>query len=193
MNSSTSFIQQVLVGLSCLTISATPLPGLGLKVEDLPNPRQENRSWVTSMANILSNRTEAQLNQIITQLEATNRAETELFDRCEIGKAEQDKGALFLISMDDRWVEIKTGYGIEAILPDAQVGHIINPEIMPHFKQDAFNDGSLTGTQAIDATVTDIASDDSSDPNLIKRPRSNLKLPAPTTLVILVGRLHWVY
>jgi uncharacterized protein len=192
MNQATSSIHTILVGLSCLTVCATPFSSFALTVEEVPNPRRENQGWVTDMADILSDETEAQLNQMITQLEATNRTEmavvtvpetapstspkvfaTELFNRWGIGKAEQNNGVLFLISVGDRRVEIETGYGIEAILPDAQVGHIIDTEIMPRFKQGDFNGGTLAGTQTIASTLTGISSANSSNSNPVdEMPRS---------------------
>lgn len=59
---------------------------------------------------------------------------TQLFNYWGIGKADQDNGVLFLVSTGDRRVEIETGYGIESILPDAQVGNIIDTKITPQLK-----------------------------------------------------------
>ncbi|MEQ8957318.1 MAG: TPM domain-containing protein [Coleofasciculus sp. C2-GNP5-27] len=118
----------------CLTVFS-PLCVHALTVEEVPNPRQVNGTWVTDMAEILSEDTENQLNQMISELETENGTEiavvtvpktspspspkaftTELFNHWGIGKADQDNGVLFLISTDDRRVEIETGYGIEPIL-----------------------------------------------------------------------------
>ncbi|MEB3884212.1 TPM domain-containing protein [Lyngbya sp. CCY1209] len=120
------------------------------------------------MANILSDDTETQLNQMISELEATNGAEiaivtvpetqpssspkaftTELFNTWGIGKAGDDNGILFLTSVGDRRVEIETGYGMEGILPDARVGRIIDTKIKPHFKTGDFDRGTLAGTEAL--------------------------------------------
>ncbi|MEW6494439.1 MAG: TPM domain-containing protein, partial [Cyanobacteriota bacterium] len=145
-----------------------PFAGLALEVKDVPNPRQINGTWVTDMAQILDESTEAQLNSVISQLERENGTEiavvtvpetspsaspkeftTALFNHWGIGKKAQNNGVLFLISKGDRRVEIETGYGIEAILPDAKVGNIIDTEITPQFKQGNFNGGTLSGTKAL--------------------------------------------
>ncbi|MCC5653132.1 LemA family protein [Nostoc sp. XA013] len=47
-----------------------------------------------------------------------------------MGKKGKDNGILFLISVGDRRVEIETGCRVEAILPDAKVGNIIDTEII---------------------------------------------------------------
>ena len=151
----------------CLTV-LSPLSVHALTVEEVPNPRQVNGTWVMDMANILSEDTESKLNQMISNLEIENGTEiavvtvletspaaspkaftTELFNHWGIGKADEDNGVLFLVSVGDRRVEIETGYGIEPMLPDAQVGKIIETQITPLFKQSNFDDGTLAGTQAL--------------------------------------------
>ncbi|HEY9797657.1 MAG TPA: TPM domain-containing protein [Leptolyngbyaceae cyanobacterium] len=145
-----------------------PLVGLALDVKDVPNPQAINGTWVTDMAEILDEPTEAQLNSVISQLESKNGTEmavvnvpetapsaspkeftTALFNYWGIGKEGKDNGVLLLISKGDRRVEVETGYGVEAILPDAKVGNIINTKITPRFKQGDFKGGTLAGTQAL--------------------------------------------
>ena len=151
-----------------VAVALFPLVGLAVDVKDVPNPRQTNNTWVTDMAEILDEPTEAQLNSVISQLERSNGTEvavvtvpetapsaspkefaTTLFKSWGIGKKGQDNGVLFLISKGDRRVEIETGYGVEAILPDAKVGNIIDTQITPRFKQGDFKGGTLAGTKAL--------------------------------------------
>lgn len=148
------------------------LPSYALTVEEVPNPRQTYDGWVTDSADILSDRTENQLNQMISELESNNGAEiavvtvpetfpssspkeftTELFNYWGIGKADRDNGVLFLISVGDRRTEIETGYGMESILPDAKVGNIIDTQILPQFKQEDYDAGTLAGTKELIAVV----------------------------------------
>jgi uncharacterized protein len=145
-----------------------PWAGLALDVKDVPNPRKINNTWVTDMAGILDEPTENQLNAMIAQLEQKNGTEiavvtvsktfpaaspkaftTELFNYWRIGKKEQNNGILFLISTGDRRVEIETGYGINKILPNAQVSNIISTQVTPRFKESDFNGGTLAGTKAL--------------------------------------------
>jgi uncharacterized protein len=151
-----------------LAVALVSLPVSALTVQEVPNPQQTHGGWVTDMAGILTDETEAQLNQMITQLEADNGTEiavvtvpetapsaspkafaTELFNTWGIGKDESDNGVLFLVSIGDRRVEIETGYGIEPILSDAAVSEIIDYQITPQFKQNHFDAGTLAGTQAL--------------------------------------------
>jgi uncharacterized protein len=159
--------QILTVGLFSSVIFICPLSSLALTVQEVPNPRQSG-VWVTDMAGILSNETESQINQMISQLEAQNGTEmavvtvpktapadtpktfaTELFNYWGVGKKGKDNGVLFLISVGDRRVEIETGYGVEAILPDAKVGNIIDSQIIPRFKKGDFAGGTLAGTKAL--------------------------------------------
>ncbi|WP_017303658.1 TPM domain-containing protein [Spirulina subsalsa] len=150
------------------TLLLHPAPSYAVTPAQVPNPRQVSGGWVTDMANVIDSATEAQLNQIITELEAKNGAEiavvtipqtnelltpkdfaTQLFNLWGIGKVGQDNGILFLTSVGDRRVEIETGYGIEGILPDGRVGRILDDHVVPYFRNDDFNQGILEGTKAL--------------------------------------------
>ena len=168
-------IQRTLVASSlCLAVFLFPLKSEALTVREVPNPRQVYGGWVTDSAEILSDSTEVQLNQMIEQLEVKNGTQlavvtvlptfpaaspkeftTELFNYWGIGKKEQDNGVLLLISVGERRIEIETGYGIEGILTDAQVGRIIDTQIKPRFKQNDFDGGTLAGTKALVVALED--------------------------------------
>lgn len=133
-----------------------------LPSEEAPNFQKANNDWVTDMADILSDRTENELNQMISQLESDNRTEIAVVtvpeisrtslakDKYwEIGKVEKHDGVLFLISARDRQTEILTGYETAEILPDEKVNKIINTQIIPQFKQKHFDEGTLVGTNEL--------------------------------------------
>lgn len=155
------------LGFSLLLSLSSLMPSQAIPVSEVPNPRQDN-NWVMDMADVLSPDSEAQLNQMITALEARNGAEiavvtvpdtqpsatpkaftTELFNTWGIGKKGEDNGILFLVSKNERRTEIETGYGVESILPDAKVGNILRTQVTPYFKQGNFDTGIVKGTQAI--------------------------------------------
>lgn len=157
-----------ILGVIGSTIFLSPFASQALTVEEVPNPQTTNSSWVTDMANILSDDAETELNQLISNLEQTNGAEiaivtvpetapadspktfaTQLFNHWGIGKVESNNGILFLISTGDNRVEIETGYGIEAILSNVQVSNIIDTKITPQYKQDNFDKGTIDGTRAL--------------------------------------------
>jgi uncharacterized protein len=164
------FSNQQIIGSSLLCFSAIafPVTSQAITVQEVPNPRQVNNNWVTDKANILSDSTETQLNQMISDLEAKNGSEiavvtvpdtkpsatpkafaTELFNFWGIGKKGKNNGVLLLISSGERRVQIETGSGIQSILPDAKAVGIIETEITPRFKQQDFDGGTLAGTKAL--------------------------------------------
>ena len=168
MQTFTAIKHTVSLGFISAAILLIPTTSRALTVEEVTNPRKTNDAWVTDMANILSDRTEAELNRLIGNLEAKNGTEiavvtvpetapadspktfaTELFNYWGIGKAESDNGILFLVSTGDRRVEIETGYGIEAILSNNRVAKIIETEITPQYKQGNYDGGTLDGTVAL--------------------------------------------
>ncbi|MEG4282308.1 TPM domain-containing protein [Microcoleus sp. A006_D1] len=159
--------QIIFSSLLCLSAIAFPVASQAITVQEVPNPRQ-NHTWVTDRANILSDSTETQLNQMIAELEAKNGSEiavvtvpdtkpsatpkafaTELFNSWGIGKKGKNNGVLLLISSGERRVQIETGSGIQSILPDAKTVSIIQTEITPKFKQQDFDGGTLAGTKAV--------------------------------------------
>lgn len=168
--------QGLRAGWLALVISLTPAAGLALTVQEVPNPRQVNYGWVTDMADVLSPDTEAELNRQISALEAQNGREimvvtvletdpspspkafaTELFDTWRIGKLGRDNGVLFLISVGDRRTEIETGYGLAEILPDAEVGRILDQDVIPYFRTENYNQGILQGTTSLVARLSEPA------------------------------------
>ncbi len=181
----------------CLAVFLLTPKSEALTIQEVSNPREVSGGWVTDSAEILTESTEAQLNQMIDQLEATKGAEiavvtvpetspaaspkeftTELFNYWGIGKKELDNGVLFLISVGDRRVEIETGYGVEGILPDAKVGRIIDTKIKPRFRQGDFNGGTLAGMKALV-----IALEGERSPSIIDKLPQNL----PLYLMLLPG------
>ncbi len=56
---------------------------------------------------------------------------------------------MFLAFIQDRKMNITTGYGLEGALPDATAKQIIDNEIKPHFKANDYDGGVLAGVNAI--------------------------------------------
>ena len=150
------------------------VPGWALTPQEVPNP-QLSGGWVTDMANIITPETEARLNQRISALDAYNGSQivvvtvlqtrpsatpkvfaTELFNLWGIGQAGEDNGVLFLVSIGDRRTEIETGYGIEGVLPDAQVGRILDEAVIPQFRQENYDRGIEQGTEALVARLMEV-------------------------------------
>ena len=163
------FIQRSLILLLFyLTLWGLSQPVLAIPIQEIPNPKVLSNSWVMDKADILTPVTENHLNREISQLEQANGSEiaivtvpdtkpeatpkqfaTKLFNTWGIGKKETNNGVLFLISQRDRRVEIETGTGLGEILPDREVGKIIEQKIIPDFQQGNFDRGTVSGTEAM--------------------------------------------
>ncbi|WP_264321246.1 TPM domain-containing protein [Zarconia navalis] len=160
-----------------------PIASHAVDIQTVPNPRETDGGWVTDMADVLGDETEAKINRTISELEAKNGTEiavvtvpettpsaspkaftTALFNDWGIGKRGEDNGVLFLVSVGDRRVEIETGYGIEPILSDRKVSQIIETHIVPKFKAGNMDGGVLGGTQALVTALDSTTSRRSSFP-----------------------------
>lgn len=164
----------ILVVSITLTITASfvspniYLESQAITVQDLPNPRQTTRSWVLDQEKVISPTTEAQINNLISDLESKTTTEmavvtvnssqpysslkemaTELYNYWGIGKQGNDNGVLFLISVQERRMEIETGYGVEGILPDAKAGAILDDYVVPYFRQGNYDQGILSGVNIL--------------------------------------------
>lgn len=67
----------------------------------------------------------------------------------KIGQKERNNGVLFLIFRDDRQMRIEVGYGLEGVLTDAVSSQIIRNQVTPYFREGQFENGILSGVQAI--------------------------------------------
>jgi uncharacterized membrane protein YgcG len=130
-----------------------------------PFPASQGR--VSDFAQVLDPSTKAQLNALAAEVEQRTTAEiavvvvhttapmtlkeyvTALFNRWGVGKRGSDNGVMVLLAIQDRRVEIETGYGIEDILPDGAVGEIIRTAMLPAFERDRWGEGLVAGTQRV--------------------------------------------
>ena len=95
-------------------------------------------------------------NQIVVGIYPTMQSEDDIaayaarvFQAWKIGQKGKDNGVLFLAFIQDRKMNITTGYGLEGALPDATAKQIIDNEIKPHFKANDYDGGVQAGVNAI--------------------------------------------
>lgn len=158
----------LILGVFCL-LGLTFNPGsFALTVNDVPNPRQTENTWISDRAELLSPPVERQLNQQMSQLAARTTAELaiatvpnvpppqeprafalELFNHWGIGKRDKNNGVLLFVAKDNRQVEIITGKGLTNILPNAAISTLIREQIIPPFRQGNYETGIVQGTGAI--------------------------------------------
>ncbi len=164
----------VRVALVSAIIVISPTATSAITVQEVPGLRPH--SWVTDAIDVLSPKTEAEINRLVDQLEAKNSCEIMVitvpemqgyssprafalawFNYWTIGKKGLDNGVLLMYSRgDDRQgqmprdrIEIVTGWGITQILPDAEVVSLIQRDIRPRVNERNYNGAMLTGTQEV--------------------------------------------
>ncbi len=71
-------------------------------------------------------------------------------DQWQLGSAKQDNGLLIAIAVNDRRMQILTGYGLEGVIPDIIANRIINQQITPYFKQAQYAQGINAGLSEIE-------------------------------------------
>ena len=69
-----------------------------------------------------------------------------------IGEAGKDNGVLLLLSLEQRAVRITTGYGMEAVIPDALAEQIVQ-EMVPALSRQAYGEGLRHGVERLVQTI----------------------------------------
>ncbi|NER37930.1 MAG: TPM domain-containing protein [Oscillatoria sp. SIO1A7] len=181
-----------------------------MTVQEVPNPQELGGSWTSDMAEIFEPETEAQLNRLISSLETKNGAEiavvavpetapapspkqfaTELFNYWKIGKKGENNGLLLLVSRDDRRVEIETGLGLDAQLPDTKVAAILEEsEISSRFQESDFDGGIMAVTQALVETLSSLPQSDRISFSSESAPENN-KFWSGLVLVLCIILVPW--
>lgn len=145
-------------------------------VDDIPNVHLADSTRFTSNPDgILSAGAVAQVDAIVRDIRHRSTAEgvvvvvddidgdpddfaTELFEAWAPGKSDRDNGFLLLVCKDQRMATIRTGYGLEGVLPDVVCGRIIRNVMAPHFREGDYDGGVIAAAGAIrDILTTDDA------------------------------------
>ncbi|WP_216936008.1 YgcG family protein [Acinetobacter sp. BY484] len=86
----------------------------------------------------------------------------------QLGSVKRDNGLLMTIAINDRRIQILTGYGLEGVLPDIVAGRIIHDTITPYFKQGQY-------AQGIDSGLTEIERILNLDPEIAAQAADEIK------------------
>lgn len=78
-----------------------------------------------------------------------------LFEDWKIGRKDLDNGLLLLIAKEDRAVRIEVGYGVEQYVTDGRAGDIIRNKIVPAFKNNDFEGGTLAAITQFEEYIAD--------------------------------------
>lgn len=162
--SATSSITPASQSLAPATNAAKTLPDGTLQLPDLNQPViDEANALSPGDRDVLANRLRsihqtgrAQIGMVLipsTQGEAIFDYSRRAFEQWQLGDKERDNGLLFVVAVQDRKIQILTGYGLEGILPDVVVHRIIEEAITPAFKQGNYAAGLTAGVDRVDAIL----------------------------------------
>lgn len=160
------------LSILCLWLGSTTW---GVELNQLENVHLRNRAlFVTDQAGLFTPEQTAALNQAAREIMDQTSTEvaivtvdqvpegsnvddfaTQLFEKWGLGKSDKDNGLLLLISPGDRRAVIRTGYGVEGIIPDIVAGRIIRNDMIPHFKNGDYGTGTLQGFNLIKSALLD--------------------------------------
>ncbi|WP_410212004.1 TPM domain-containing protein [Aquirhabdus sp.] len=76
-----------------------------------------------------------------------------VFTAWKLGDAARDNGLLIVVAVQDRKMQILTGYGLEGIIPDVIASRIIREQITPQFKTGNYAAGLNAGIDRIDSIL----------------------------------------
>lgn len=71
----------------------------------------------------------------------------QIVDKWKIGKSDKDNGLLILYCLDVKKIVVKTGYGLEGILPDSKVGRILDDYYVPLRDSNNTKGGIISATE----------------------------------------------
>jgi uncharacterized protein len=74
---------------------------------------------------------------------------TRTFEKWRIGQAKTNNGVLLTVAMQERKIDIKTGYGVEQYITDETAGSIIRDVMVPRMKAKDYAGAVDAGTNAI--------------------------------------------
>ena len=175
---------------SLILLVTLPIQAQTYTIERVPNVQVADRTqFVSDPIGYIDDAYRTHINNLLFQLRDSNSVEaavvmlpsignedidnfaTELFTHWGVGKANNDNGLLFIAVMDQRQIVIRTGYGLEGVLPDILCSRIIRQYITPAFREGAYGKGM---SDAIEHTL-----------NIIMTPEASAELMADDTQHIL--------
>ncbi|MCM1336178.1 MAG: TPM domain-containing protein [Candidatus Amulumruptor caecigallinarius] len=172
-----------------IAVVASTLPMLAAwSIDDVPNVHlADSTRFVSNPAGVLSQQAVAQIDAQLAQIWRSTTAEpvvvvideadtddldtyaTKLFEKWGIGKSDKDNGLLILISRDQRRAVIRTGQGMEGVIPDAYASRIIRNVMAPKFSKGDYDGGTIAAV----AAVSEIVSDPEAAGELLSAQRNN--------------------
>lgn len=162
--------------LSFLIVLFIPfwLAGATYTVDEIPNVHvADSSAYVADPDGILSAAEVQRINTLMRDVRRTTSAEpmfvivgnidpedidgfaTDLFSKWGLGKSDKDNGFLVLVARDMRRAVIRTGYGLEGVMPDIVCSGILKNRMFPAFRRGDYGEGMVSAAEAVNRILTD--------------------------------------
>lgn len=147
-----------LIFLSGFLFAQKPIPELwGQRVHDEANVlKQETIESLEQQLKIFEDSTSNQIALLIIPSLEGEPIETytlRVAEKWKLGTKLKDNGVLFLIAVEDHQMRIEVGQGLQGVLTDAQSSRIIRNEVAPNFRRNDYNEGVISGINAIQKAI----------------------------------------
>ncbi len=152
---------------------ATILPMMAYTIEEIPNVHlQDHTRYVSNPDGVLSAEAQTRADSIIADIWRQSSAEVvavvvrsigneEITDFAHrlatswgVGKKDKDNGLLLMVVVDQRKATLRTGYGVEGLIPDIIASHIIRDNMAPHFREGDYDAGTIEALQTVNHILT---------------------------------------
>lgn len=162
------------LSLLILLLAAVSAVAATHTVSSIPNVHlADSAAYVSDPDGILTPDERSAVNELMRSVRRTTSAEpavvivddieggdigtfaTELFEEWGLGKADKDNGLLILVAKNLRRATIRTGYGLEGVMPDIVCAGILRNRMFPQFKEGRFGAGLVSASKAVQAILTD--------------------------------------
>lgn len=128
-------------------------------------------NYVSDYANIIDDNQELKMNDYLKSIEDSNTVQffvltikstenydisdysQKIFTQWGVGQKETNNGILFIVAVDDRNCFIKSGYGVEDILPDAKCSNICRENFNPYAKTGDYTGGTWKVIKTVDKVI----------------------------------------
>lgn len=154
--------------------SLSAAQGRTYKVEEIPSVQVADRTrFLSNPDGIISQQAQQVADSVMSRVRRNTSAEVaavvvddieggdidtyanELYNLWGLGKSDNNNGVLLLVVKDLRKAVIRTGPGVEGVLPDAVCGRILRNEMFPAFRRGDYDGGVTAALEAIASQLED--------------------------------------
>lgn len=158
-----------------LVVILSAVSSIAREVSEVPNVHVENRTrYLSNPDGVISPTAQAVADSIMGDIWNRTSAEvvavvvndldedhdiddyaTRLFEQWGIGKKDKSNGMLVVVAINDRSAVIRTGYGMEGVVPDVVASRILRNEMFPRFREGDYDGGLVATLSALSTVITD--------------------------------------